>query len=791
MIEILPITPETLSKLTPTRIFGVHQHFITQVAWSADSRFIVSGDANGTLRGWKVEDGTQWFIYPTTFQDVVALRFADTNKGHPTLIVGFMSGVVQVLQITLGGQWTLQQSMQLPRHTVILDVAFYRQSPVVAYQLYGDETQLFVHRLGDYEPLHSLTLLNPQRPNVAFSHDGECVASGGLSDSYVVVWEMESGEVKCNKRAVSHGVRAVTFHPNHNLLGIVGYSEDRFSLMDVEQSRTVGKSYEQAMMGAFTFHPTEMLVAIASRQSTGSIHIIDPHQATILHSLRGGSPLAFSPKGDQFVCGMGYGAYSKSLILWDTHSPERSILHQIGGTITPESIVNGELKSFGIFSLGKVPVTHTTFSADDLYLASASQDKIRVWNLGSGAEVALFWQHQAEVNQIAFSPDSTLLASASGYFNNHDDNSVRLWSMSTFEPLARFNQHQARVSSVAWTPSGELIVSADVSGQFIVWHPHNQKERYHLTTPSSINHLAIDPSGSLIATAQGDALHQDEGVRLWNLRYGELLRELHGLEGWCIEVAFSPDGQLLYALDDRQTLGIYSVLTGEQLVKTQGGTHLSVNPRNGTVLVGDTQGVRMLNPLGKFMATFSTLNPVRALAMQDEGELLAISDKHGDTVLYGIPRQVDRSPRTAKANKRYSLQFISLTCLHAQEGDGDEVYLRLDGQTVWSIEDSNHKMHHQATRSPLVDHVDFETLQVRQANKHLPLSHRTQRDFIFGGMTGVVELELWEADAFLRGGDDFFGSVKVMPNQVYEPLVKVEFEALGGHYLFCYKVLAQ
>ena len=613
MIEILPITPNTLTQLTPTRIFGVHQHFITQVAWSADSRFIVSGDANGTLRGWKVEDGTSWFIYSTTFQDVVALKFLETTKGHPILIIGFMSGMVQVLQITISGQWTLQQSMQLPRHTIILDVTFYQQSPVVAYQLYGDEDQIFIHRLGDYKPLHSLTLLNPQRPNVAFSVDGEWVASGGLSDSYVVVWEMKSGEIKCNKRAVSHGVRNVAFHQTQNLLGIVGYSEDRFSLMDVEQSRSIGKSYEQTMMGTFAFHPTEMLVAIASRQTTGAIQMVNPYEATVLHSIRGGSPLAFSPKGDQFVCGMGYGTYSKSLMLWDTQSPEQSILHQIGGTITPESLLNGELKSFGLFSLGKVPVTQTTFSPDDLYLASASQDKIRVWNLSSGAEVALFWQHQAEVTQIAFSPDSTLLASSSGYFNNHDDNSVRLWSMSTFEPVARFSQHQARVSSVAWTPSGELIVSADMGGQFIVWHPQTQKERYHLTTPSPINRIAIDPSGSLIATAQGDALHQDGCVRLWNLRYGELIRELHGLDGWCIEVAFSPDGQLVYALDDRQMVAIYSVLTGEQLAKTQGGTHLSINPRNGTILMGGTHGIRMLNPLGKLLAEFPTYNAVRAL----------------------------------------------------------------------------------------------------------------------------------------------------------------------------------
>ena len=73
------------------------------------------------------------------------------------------------------------------------------------------------------------------------------------------------------------------------------------------------------------------------------------------------------------------------------------------------------------------------FSPDGSMLASASHDMtVRLWQVNSGQQVQRLEEHTDSVHAVAFSPDGTMLASLSY------DRTIRLWEVSTGQKVQKF-----------------------------------------------------------------------------------------------------------------------------------------------------------------------------------------------------------------------------------------------------------------------------------------------------------------------------------------------------------------
>ena len=101
--------------------------------------------------------------------------------------------------------------------------------------------------------------------------------------------------------------------------------------------------------------------------------------------------------------------------------------------------------------------------------------------------------------------------------------------------------HSGDVLSAAFSPDGSLLATASADGSAILWDSRSGKVVHRLIGYSGrVQSAAFSPDGSLLATASFDG-----SAILWDSRSGQVVHRLKGHSGWVQSAAFSPDGSLL------------------------------------------------------------------------------------------------------------------------------------------------------------------------------------------------------------------------------------------------------
>ncbi|CUG93315.1 WD40 repeat-containing protein, putative [Bodo saltans] len=157
----------------------------------------------------------------------------------------------------------------------------------------------------------------------------------------------------------------------------------------------------------------------------------------------------------------------------------------------------------------------------------------RLWAMGSSQTKTL--QSNETIKSVAFSPDGTLLATASL------ENTTTLWRVADGVCKTTLVGHTNAVMSVAFRPDGTLLATGSWDKTTKLWRVADGVCTATLVGHSSdLWSVAFSPDGTLLATSSND-----KTTKLWRVDGGECTATLFGHRDGVLSVAFSPDGTLL------------------------------------------------------------------------------------------------------------------------------------------------------------------------------------------------------------------------------------------------------
>jgi WD40 repeat protein len=431
-VDLYDLSAQDLSVAGPTPMlnvaaFGRHDGLVNSLAFSADSKFLITAGADGTLRLWEVPSMKQ-----------VGRPFT----GH----VGRVFGVafsVDNRTVASGGEdrcailWDTSLRVEQARKETTgnaFGIAFSPDGTYEADSYAGGEVLLkkLDHAGGEDPSEKELTQRSGDEkfvPILTFSGDGLWLASS-TADGKVRVYDLTNAGSGARQLipidAVANNERkkitAIAFNKNGRLVAAALSDKDKDK--DLRPQVLIWKvaTQEPLMDGPLECEEGEEIYTVEFSPDSSRIATGGDNQFVSIWSLASSfrqTPLtcrkehtgsirsvAFSPDGKIFTTASG----DTTLILWDAFR---------GAPIAPP--LTGH----------QAPVVTALFSPDGKWLASGSVDhSVIFWNMGTCQRVARLTGHTDTVRALAFSPDGKQLYSGSFASTvNNGDGGLQTWEL--------------------------------------------------------------------------------------------------------------------------------------------------------------------------------------------------------------------------------------------------------------------------------------------------------------------------------------------------------------------------
>jgi WD40 repeat protein len=480
---------------------------------------------------------------------------------------------------------------------------------------------------------------------VAFSPDGRLAATGSF-DKTTLIWDLSSGGVR---HILTHEdqVNAIAFSPDGRYLATAAGNARQVErdtaarLWEVESGRLIRSYIHIGAVQALAFSPDGRYLVTTSggvdtnNQSVdrrGRLWEVETGRLiTRYEGFTGGiRDVDFNSDGSRLVFGTWDVANSGTIRVFDTQSAE-------------------EIER--IFAHPNV-VTRVRFSPDDSLIFSASWDSsVRIWDAVRGLEVRKFTAHTDRVLAMDISPDGQFLLTGTGNLGDNfevergRDLQARLWDLQPRAEVTRYMGHEDWVWSVAYHPTEDLMASS--SGHFLepegdhsirFWRASTGEELRVLQGHNfTVDHVTFSRDGQWLASSDWGGV-----VWLWEAPSGVATRQLSGLIDRAYSVDFHPDGRRLIGGSAGKMIIEWDISTGLEIRRwenLEGGIYsVKYSPDGRSFLSSDTDGRIILwdtesgAEIRRFVGHANRVD--RAIFSPDGSLILSVSSRDGTARLW-------------------------------------------------------------------------------------------------------------------------------------------------------------
>ena len=504
-----------------------HMGSIYSVFFSPDGKKIVSGGDDKTIRIWDAQTGKQ--IGEPIIGHEASVNSVSFSPDGKKIVSGSADRTIRIWDAQIG------EPIREPITGYMLAVKSVSFSPDGKKIVSGHADRII--RIWDAQtgkpigkPItgHAFAV-----PSVSFSSDGKKLVSGS-ADGSIRIWDAQTGEQIGTSIKVKSTVNSVSFSPDSKKI-VSGSSDGTIRIWDTKTGEQIG----EPLIGDLFFVYSAMFSSdgkkIVSGGCDGVIRIWDSENfkiemqigESIFESTLSVKSVSFSPDGKKIVSESTNG----TLLAWDSKKGiliGKSCLKDMNPSLSSDgkklavryasdftSLIWDYIEGKPVDEILKESTnwkTAVSFSTDGKKFVSGNDDgTIRIWDAQTGKQIGEpIIGHEVSVNSVSFSSDGKKIVSGSA------DGTIRIWDAQIGKPIGEpITGYMLAVRSVSFSPDGKKLVSGNDDGTIRIWDAQTGKQIGEpiIGHEVSVNSVSFSPGGKKIVSGSDDG-----NIKIWDLK---------------------------------------------------------------------------------------------------------------------------------------------------------------------------------------------------------------------------------------------------------------------------------